>query len=313
MHSSKCRAHGQYRDEIITKEFLLDNYINQNLSIDEIINKLNNKFSSSEIEMYMKKFEIGTRICKCGEICIEGVSYGSHIGHCKVYKDYKNNILSEEFLLENYINKRYPCGYISELLKNEFTAHEIKMNLKKFNIKIRTNSENISTDFVQNKLKTTMLEKYGVENCSQSEEVKQKKVDTMMDNFGVSHHLKLESQMDKQRQTNLDRYGKDNVSQVKEIHLLKESTFQENYGVRNIFCDAQMMKQYWMDKFGVDNPSKVLEVELKKQDTIFKNFGLLTTRYPASKNSQILFDKIYKNLTESIKPFCYYYNLNKEP
>ena len=32
--------------------------------------------------------------------------------------------------------------------------------------------------------------KYGVDNISQSEEIKQKKKDTSMENFGVSHHLK---------------------------------------------------------------------------------------------------------------------------
>jgi hypothetical protein len=318
IHLRQCSKHIEIRDSILTKEFLNENFCINKLTFEQIVEKLDNRVTASEVEIYLKKFDICTRLCICGEKYIEGISYGSHIGHCKEYKTNRDIVLSKEFLVKNYISNQYPATYIAEnILNNSVTQYEVMKYLKKFNILTRTNSENISTQFVQDKMKSTMMNRYNVENCSQSEEIKQKKVDTMLNNFGVEHHLQLVSQQEKQSKTVFNKYYKNNVSQVDEIKESKKETFLDHYGVENIFCDSERMKQYWMDKFGVDNPSKVLEIELKKQDTIFKNygvhnFGILSPKFPVSKSSQKLFDNIYSKINTEFKQFCFYYNLNKE-
>jgi len=64
----------------------------------------------------------------------------------------------------------------------------------------------------QSKEKTTM-EKYGVKNISQAQEIKNKKKETYLSHFGVDCNLKLESTKEQIKQTNLKKYGTEHPNQ----------------------------------------------------------------------------------------------------
>lgn len=69
------------------------------------------------------------------------------------------------------------------------------------------------------KRNTTMLEKYGVENCSQVKEIHEKKMQTCLKNNGTNYPSQNKKIKLKMEMTNIERYGVKYVSQNSEIAL----------------------------------------------------------------------------------------------
>jgi glucan-binding YG repeat protein len=67
------------------------------------------------------------------------------------------------------------------------------------------------------KVKSTNLEKYGVENPFQSEEVKEKGKATCLEKYGVENPFQSEEVKEKIKATCLEKYGVENPSQNSEI------------------------------------------------------------------------------------------------
>ncbi len=65
--------------------------------------------------------------------------------------------------------------------------------------------------------KLTLQEQYGVDNISQLEEVKKKKVETCRGHFGTDYPMQSKEVMDKSRASMLDKYGVDHNSHRPEI------------------------------------------------------------------------------------------------
>ena len=103
-------------------------------------------------------------------------------------------------------------------------------------------------------IKKTNLEKYGVENVSQIQAVKEKKKQTCLDNHGVEYPVQSKEIQEKTKETNLEKYGVENVSQSEAI---KEKTKKTN-----------------LERYGVENVSQIQEVKEKKKETCLKNFGV---------------------------------------
>ena len=109
------------------------------------------------------------------------------------------------------------------------------------------------SDIRINKIKSTCLEKYGVENPSQSKEVQKKKEETCLKNYGVNIPLKSNDIKNKVKSTCLEKYGVENPSQSKEVQKKKEETCLKNYGVKyGIFTNDAITKaqQTLMDRYG---------------------------------------------------------------
>jgi len=78
------------------------------------------------------------------------------------------------------------------------------------------------------KIKETNLKKYGVENVSQIEDIKEKKKQTTLNNFGVKYPMQSKVVRKKLRKNNIEKYGVDNVSQLEEIKDKKKQTMLNN-------------------------------------------------------------------------------------
>ena len=76
--------------------------------------------------------------------------------------------------------------------------------------------------------KNTNLLKYGVENPSQLESVKDKKKNTCMVNYGVSSPLKSAAIKDKVKATCLEKYGVDNPRKSSNVVDLWKTTCIKN-------------------------------------------------------------------------------------
>jgi len=127
------------------------------------------------------------------------------------------------------------------------------------------------------KMQNVIREKYGVDNISQLQEVKDKKEETLLKNYGVRQIMHSDFLKEKIQLTTQLKYGVDNISQLQEIKDKKEETLLKNYGVRQLM-HSDVIKGKIKDtlhiKYGVDNVSKLEEVKNKKRDSFIEHYGV---------------------------------------
>jgi hypothetical protein len=125
-----------------------------------------------------------------------------------------------------------------------------------------------------------MINKYGVKHISQSQKIKDKKVETSLRNYGVKH-----------------------PTQTQEIKEKREETIIKKYGVKNAFQSniiKQKIENSMINKYGVKHISQSQKIKDKKVETSLRNYGV---EYP-TQNTEIM-DKCSKNaykLKEYILP-----------
>lgn len=174
---------------------------------------------------------------------------------------------------------------------------------KEIKVRIKKGKSNYSCNKKECKLalsKHTNLEKYGVENGSQSKEAKEKIKQTNLKKYGVEHSFQSEEVKEKIKQTNIERYGTENPRWHNEQSKLKaEQTNLEKYGHINPFGSDEIkeqikssniekygvlwttqskevkekMKKSLIEKYGVDNPAKSKEIQEKIRQTSLEKYG----------------------------------------
>jgi len=87
------------------------------------------------------------------------------------------------------------------------------------------------------KIKETCMERYNVSNPSMVEEVKQKKIETYMENFG-DHPKRIKEVNDKFKETCMKKYGCENPGMNEEIKKKIKQAFDERYNGHPMFNTA---------------------------------------------------------------------------
>ena len=131
-------------------------------------------------------------------------------------------------------------------------------------------------DVVQNKIKITNLEKYGVEHAAQSEEIKKKTEQINLEKYGTTYAAQSEYVKNKIRQTNLERYGVDNYSKTQECLNKMKNTCMEKYGVDNYSKTNEFGDKYrntMLNNYGVEHYSKTPEYSIKCKNTNLIRYG----------------------------------------
>ena len=96
----------------------------------------------------------------------------------------------------------------------------------------------------KDKMQVTTLERYGVKHASQNEEVKEKIKKTNLETYGSEYGLQNEEVKEKGRITNLEKYGFENPLQRQEIKDKIKETNLERYGVEHsLQCQEIYEKQ----------------------------------------------------------------------
>jgi len=130
---------------------------------------------------------------------------------------------------------------------------------------------------IKNKRIKTNNEKYGVDNPSKSDEVKNKVKSTNLKKFGVEYPLQSKEIVNKSKEIFMEKYGVDNPSKVKEIREKAENTMLEKLGVKHAMLSDEIkneLKDYFLEKYGVDNPSKVKDIREKAENTMIEKYGV---------------------------------------
>lgn len=217
---------------------------------------------------------MGNRICKKRIIkCI----CGEEINLQGIKKHIKNNHLDLGEYNDAYYKIMYGSLNIDQLLKDYMSGisindinikyntltHDIHFILNYNNIKRRNIKDSRCSDFYKEKLSNTIKEKYGVDNVSKSDNIKKKKVETMMKNHGRVNNFSSEEILKK---------ALSNVNYDKLSIKLKE-IFKEKYGVERMTdipgVRGKMSlgrKKYWdsLSDFKKKEKLDILDVVRKK-------------------------------------------------
>ena len=120
----------------------------------------------------------------------------------------------------------------------------IKTNMNKYGV------ENYSqTDEYKEKVKQTCFEKYGVKNPSQVEEFKDKRKDTMLERHGVEYYVLSEDFLNKSQQTSMKNYGTINPMMSDEIKkVMKDYYIKMGFHVTTKDFEIYKNKVYLLTK-----------------------------------------------------------------
>ena len=129
------------------------------------------------------------------------------------------------------------------------------------------------------RIKNTMVDKYGVEYAAQSQVFMDKMRETSLERYGVENANKNEDVKEKIRQTNLERYGVEYGLQSEEVKEKRRVTNLEKYGFENPLQREEIKeksKQTSLEKYGVEHPSQCKEIyeKMNKKSYYIKDYIL---------------------------------------
>jgi len=148
--------------------------------------------------------------------------------------------LSYKLYLKNFNKYNLYTCFICSYIKNEKTL------MIKYGV-----SHQMHLDSIRNKVKKTLLEKYGDENYNNRE----KNEKTCLEKFGASNAFGSDIILEKIKKTNNDKYDSDYY-----------------FGSKK-FLDE--IKDIFIKNYGVDNPSKSEEIQNKKLRKLYNNLNIL--------------------------------------
>lgn len=144
-------------------------------------------------------------------------------------------------------------------------------NLKKWGVENPSQSMEI-----KNKKKVIWLEKWGVDHPSKSDIIKKKKIETFMEKWGVKNPFQLEEIKEIIKETNLNKLGVENPSQSDSIKSKKMKTSLENWGVDHPLKSEEIKEKVNksnLEKFGVEWTLQSPKIKEKIKITNLERWG----------------------------------------
>ena len=139
------------------------------------------------------------------------------------------------------------------------------------------------------KMENRLFEKYGVDNVSKSDLIKEKRKRNNKTKYGVNHHMQSDHMKNHFKEINQEKYGVESFFLTKEFKEKKEKTNQERYGAEhhmknekfkkygndNYFSkERNKVKDAVLEKYGVDNVSKSDLIKEKRKKTNLERYGV---------------------------------------
>jgi hypothetical protein len=205
-------------------------------------------------------------------------------GCVTLLEDYKDKFITRDtrivgkcILCENSFDKslnklhkqrNFGCESCAKVLKFERIKNTM---VDKYGVEYAVQSETF-----KDKMKCTVLERYGVEHASQNEEIKEKIKKTNLETYGSEYGLQNEEVKEKRRVSNLEKYGFENPLQCQEI---KDNIKQNNitkYGVEYVSqCQEfkDKCKKNNLEKYGVEHFTQTDIMKDKTKITNLEKYG----------------------------------------
>ena len=145
--------------------------------------------------------------------------------------------------------------------KTEIKEKMQATNLKKYGCKCPLQNKDI-----EQKTKTTLLTKFGVEHQALAKAVREKTEKTNLERYGSKSTFKSESIKSKIKQTMLSRYGVEFALQSSIIREREKQTCQERYGTNYSFQAAtvkEKIRKTNLKRYGVENVMQTPEQQAR--------------------------------------------------
>lgn len=225
------------------------------------------------------------RLCP---FCNNEITHQSHIKVCAkkhgIFKSFPE--LKLMMLLHNVsIDKdvfcaQYNDGYSIPALSKMYNLYykDIELLLTAFNVKKRCHKE-AWTPKVNDTYKKTCTERYGVDNVSKSNVIKEKKKQTFIKNYGVDNIFKSKEFIKWLDEYMLEKFGKKRITNGQKISDAQRAFTKDKW-------DARLLKiqNTCISNFGYDNYSKVPE----QRNNISKKAKERWANYTDDQRSKIL-------------------------
>lgn len=176
----------------------------------------------------------------------------------------KNKYVKSKFRIENNLTPKqcFDILYPEKIKKCQYCGKEAEFKSFSLGYKDICDSKECKHKHRIETVKKTNLEKYGVENVSQLESIKKKKIETVFKHYGVCDYLNSE-------QNKHNMYDEDGVqkAQSEEAKEKRKKTLLERYGTT--------------DRFKINNgheKANSKEGREKAKQTLLKNHGVTSTR-----------------------------------
>ena len=127
---------------------------------------------------------------------------------------------------------------------------------------------------VKIKLPKIMMEKYGVKNCAQVENVSNKKKETNLKRYGNEWAIASNEVRKSIVDSFIEKYGVDNPMKNKRIQEKTKKTNILKYGGNSPMCNEAVREKSiktCLNKYGVDNPFKSKDIQAKARKMLYKN------------------------------------------
>lgn len=147
--------------------------------------------------------------------------------------------------------------------------------------------------------KQTMLNKYGAESYTQTDEYKKKYKNTCLAKYGTESHNQSEKVKEKYKNTCLKRYGVETTAILPEIITQKEQTCLEKYGCINpmkSLAVQEKVKQTNIQRYGTTSYSQTDAFIEKVKTTCLQKFG--ETSYSKTLGHREKVSKIFQEYSE---------------
>lgn len=146
------------------------------------------------------------------------------------------------------------CSYKCRQKNPEFKQRVKETNIKRYGTEYPSQNNNI-----KEKIKQTNLKKFGVDNIFKNTEFIKEKI---REKLGVENPFQSEKIRKKCKQTMLERYGVENPSQANEVKNKKIQTAIKKYGVSNV--NQKHLSKYCLEKLNDSVWLKEQHHKLKK-------------------------------------------------
>jgi len=156
----------------------------------------------------------------------------------------------------------------------------------------------------QQKVKNTLLQKYGVDNPMLVPKFREKLKNTFQSKYGVNSPFENIDIRKRAKQTILQKYGTEFASQNNDIKEKQKQTFLKKYGINHPLLDRPKMETIFMERYGFKNPSSSPQVIEKRKQTFLERYGVNNPskiQRIKDKIKFILLKKYYQNIQDNFK------------
>ena len=272
----------------------------------KIINYLINRFSDcNNVEEAARRIYKNIEIVPLCPVCGNKCKYK---GGSKVYEETCGSIVCKNTYAYSKHLETFKSNHNG--LTNSFQFPEVKEKIKKTMLEKYGVEYSGQIEEKKIKSKQTWIKKYGVDNPAKSDIVKEKSKNTCLEKYGVEYSFQSENNKEKSKQTLLSRYGVECMLYIKEIRDkgLKECRSNEA---------KEKAKQTCIKKYGVypftksDIYKEIVSDKTKQINKQYKEY--ITKKKNHTFNTSSKETKSYNLILEKFNDVISQYKSDKYP